>query len=190
MIAHGDEVGRTQHGNNNAYCQDSELAWVDWELDEDREGLLDFTARLVQLRKDHPVFRRRRFFAGDAAHGGKSELGDIEWFAPQGNEMDELDWRNGYARSLMVFLNGDAIPEPDHLGRTIVDDHFLLLFNAHSEPVDFILPPKDYGALWQVRLDTTSASAPEPEDWKAGSEHAVPGRSVVVLSSARDTDKA
>jgi isoamylase len=190
MIAHGDEVGRTQRGNNNAYCQDSEVAWVDWELDEDREGLLEFTARLVELRKDHPVFRRRRFFAGDAAHGGKSELGDIEWFAPQGNEMDELDWRNGYARSLMVFLNGEAIPEPDHLGRTIVDDHFLLLFNAHSEPVDFTLPPKDYGALWQVRLDTTSASASEPEDWKAGSEHAVPGRSVVVLSSARDTDKA
>ncbi|MGN6634545.1 MAG: glycogen debranching protein GlgX, partial [Oryzihumus sp.] len=182
MIAHGDEVGRTQHGNNNAYCQDSELAWIDWDLDAERTDLLAFTSRLVQLRKDHPVFRRRRFFAGDAAHGGRSELGDIEWFAPQGTEMDELDWRNGYARSLMVFLNGEAIPEPDRLGRPIVDQHFLLLFNAHSEPVDFTLPPGDYGAEWEVVLDTTDPVEPQEQQmWDAKSVHPVAGRSIIVL---------
>jgi glycogen operon protein len=182
MIAHGDEVGRTQHGNNNAYCQDSELAWIDWDLDAERNDLLAFTSRLVQLRKNHPVFRRRRFFAGDAAHGGRSELGDIEWFAPQGTEMDELDWRNGYARSLMVFLNGEAIPEPDRLGRPIVDQHFLLLFNAHSEPVDFTLPPGDYGAEWEVVLDTTDPVEPQEQQmWDAKSVHPVAGRSIIVL---------
>ncbi|GAA1259143.1 glycogen debranching protein GlgX [Oryzihumus leptocrescens] len=182
MIAHGDEVGRTQHGNNNAYCQDSELAWIDWDLDAERNDLLAFTSRLVQLRKNHPVFRRRRFFAGDAAHGGRSELGDIEWFAPQGTEMDELDWRNGYARSLMVFLNGEAIPEPDRLGRPIVDQHFLLLFNAHSEPVDFTLPPGDYGAEWEVVLDTTDPVEPQEQQmWEAKSVHPVAGRAIVVL---------
>ncbi|MGZ4685821.1 glycogen debranching protein GlgX [Oryzihumus sp.] len=182
MIAHGDEVGRTQRGNNNAYCQDSELVWIDWDLDAERNDLLAFTSRLVQLRKNHPVFRRRRFFAGDAAHGGRSELGDIEWFAPQGTEMDELDWRNGYARSLMVFLNGEAIPEPDRLGRPIVDQHFLLLFNAHSEPVEFTLPPGDYGAEWEVVLDTTDPVEPqEQQRWESKSVHPVAGRAIVVL---------
>ncbi|MGZ4635947.1 glycogen debranching protein GlgX [Oryzihumus sp.] len=182
MIAHGDEVGRTQRGNNNAYCQDSELAWIDWDLDAERNDLLAFTSRLVQLRKNHPVFRRRRFFAGDAAHGGRSELGDIEWFAPQGTEMDELDWRNGYARSLMVFLNCEAIPEPDRLGRPIVDQHFLLLFNAHSEPVEFTLPPGDYGAEWEVVLDTTDPVEPqEQQRWESKSVHPVAGRAIVVL---------
>ncbi len=113
MIAHGDEVGRTQKGNNNVYCQDNELSWINWALAENERGLLAFTTAVVALRQNHAVFRRRRFFAGDAAHGGKSDLGDIEWFSSDGTEMDELDWRNGYARTLMVFLNGQAIPEPD-----------------------------------------------------------------------------
>ena len=103
---------------------------MDWDLDPDQKSLLEFTSALIDLRKRHPVFRRRRFFAGDAAHGGRSELGDIEWFKPDGAPMDEGDWNSGFARSLMVFLNGDAIPELDHMGRPIYDDHFLLLFNA------------------------------------------------------------
>ena len=184
MIAHGDEVGRTQHGNNNAYCQDSELAWVDWKLDDERAELLEFTAGLVELRRSHPVFQRRRFFAGDPGHGGQSELGDIEWFSPDGTEMDEEDWRNGYARTLMVFLNGEAIPEPDRLGRPIVDAHFLLLFNAHSDTVEFTVPPKEYGEEWVVRLDTTEAVLPEGSTtWEPGSVHPITGRSVVVLST-------
>jgi len=185
MIAHGDELGRTQHGNNNGYCQDSEITWVNWKLDEDQEDLLAFTSELIALRKSHPVFRRRRFFAGDAAHGGKSDLGDIAWFAPEGSEMSELDWRNGDARSVMVFLNGEAIPEPDVLGRRITDDHFLMLFNAHSAPIDFTVPPELYGETWRVRLDTWTGGTGDPDEpWAAGSTHAVRGRSVVVLSTS------
>jgi isoamylase len=191
MLAHGDEVGRTQHGNNNAYCQDSELAWVDWKLDDERAELLAFTAGVVELRRSHPVFQRRRFFAGDPSHGGQSDLGDIEWFSPAGTEMDEEDWANGYARTLMVFLNGDAIPEPDRLGRPIVDSHFLLLFNAHSEPVDFTLPPKEYGEEWVVRLDTTQATLPDgTTSWAPGSDHPIAGRSVIVLSTPQAGGKA
>src|SRR6476661_1536079 len=144
MIAHGDELGRTQGGNNNVYAQDNEIAWVDWNLDEEHRDLLEFTSALIALRKAHPVFRRRRFFAGDAAHGGKSDLGDIEWLKPDGNFMEEEDWNSGFARSMMVFLNGDAIPEPDSAGRRITDDHFLLLFNAHTEKIDFHLPSRGF----------------------------------------------
>ena len=185
MIAHGDEVGRTQRGNNNVYCQDNELAWIDWELAEDESHLLAFTTAVVALRKEHAVFRRRRFFAGDAAHGGMSELGDIEWFSSDGTEMDELDWRNGYARTLMVFLNGQAIHEPDIHGQRIVDSDFLLLFNAHSDPVDFVLPPAQYGDTWQIRVDTTEAEPPSDDrkDWMAATTHAVVGRSMVVLEA-------
>ncbi len=185
MIAHGDEIGRTQSGNNNVYCQDTELAWINWELDEGQSHLLDFTSALVSLRQSHPVFRRRRFFAGDAAHGGKSALGDIEWFSSDGTEMDEDDWRNGYARTLMVFLNGEAIPEPDPRGQRILDSHFLMLFNAHSDPVAFALPPAQYSAGWRVRLDTTVADPARvtDQDWLASTAHSVPGRSIVVLES-------
>ena len=185
MIAHGDEIGRTQGGNNNVYCQDSELSWVDWKLAEDEAQLLAFTSAVVSLRQEHAVFRRRRFFAGDAAHGGQSALGDIEWFSSDGTEMDENDWQNGYARTLMAFLNGDAIPEPDPRGERILDSDFLLLFNAHSEPVNFALPPAQYGAGWRVRLDTTVAepSSVSDQDWIASTSHAVAGRSMVVLES-------
>jgi isoamylase len=185
MIAHGDEVGRTQKGNNNAYCQDNALTWVDWKMADTESALLAFTSALVSLRKEHAVFRRRRFFAGDAAHGGKSALGDIEWFSSDGTEMDELDWSNGYARTLMVFLNGQAIPEPDSQGQRTVDSDFLLLFNAYSGAVDFALPPAPYGDAWQIRFDTTTA---EPTGngrppWPAATTHAVAGRSIVVLEA-------
>lgn len=118
MIAHGDEFGRTQQGNNNVYCQDNELAWVDWTLDADQESLLDFTRHVMRLRAEHPVSRRRRFFAGSADHGGESDSGDIAWFEPDGEHMDEEAWANGYAKSLMVFLNGRAIRETDSRRRS------------------------------------------------------------------------
>ena len=186
MIAHGDEIGRTQGGNNNVYCQDNELSWIDWKLAEDEAHLLAFTSAVVSLRQEHAVFRRRRFFAGDAAHGGQSSLGDIEWFSSDGTEMDENDWQNGYARTLMAFLNGDAIPEPDPRGERILDSDFLFLFNALSEPVNFALPPAQYGVGWRVRLDTTVAepSNVSDQDWIASTSHAVAGRSMVVLESA------
>ena len=185
MIAHGDEVGRTQSGNNNVYCQDNELAWIDWKLAENESRLFAFTSAVVSLRQEHAVFRRRRFFAGDAAHGGKSDLGDIEWFSSDGTEMDEEDWRNGYARTLMVFLNGQAIPEPGPQGQRILDSDFVLLFNAHSAPVDFVLPPAQYGTTWRIRLDTTAAEPSKigQRDWLAATTHPIPGRSIVVLES-------
>jgi isoamylase len=191
MIAHGDELGRTQGGNNNVYAQDNPISWIDWKLNSDEQELLRFASNAIQLRKDHPVFRRRRFFVGDAAHGGKSELGDIEWFSPDAKAMDEAAWRTGFARSVMVFLNGDAIPEPDSMGRRIQDDHFLLMFNAHSEPVDFNVPPAAYGRDWTVRLDTSAGSLADLDElsWKAGSTHAVDSHSVTVLSTALVPDE-
>jgi glycogen operon protein len=189
MIAHGDEIGRTQNGNNNVYCQDNELAWINWKLAENESHLLAFTSAVVALRKKHAVFRRRRFFAGDAAHGGQSALGDIEWFSPDGTEMDENDWQNGYARTLMAFLNGQAIPEPDPHGERIFDSDFLLLFNAHSDPVSFALPPAQYAVVWRVRLDTAMAeqSKVTDQDWLAATSHSVAGRSIVVLESEPKT---
>ena len=185
MLAHGDELGRTQGGNNNVYAQDNEISWVDWDLDGDQTALLQFTRAAIALRQQHPAFRRRRFFRGDPSHGGESDLGDIVWFAPQGKEMDELDWRNGYARSLMVFLNGMAIPEPDARGMPVTDDHFLLLFNAYSESVDFTVPPEIYGDNWQVVVDTSHADFEESgSTWEPGGVHPVTGRSVVVLRAA------
>jgi isoamylase len=185
MLAHGDELGRTQGGNNNVYAQDNEISWVDWDLDADQKDLLAYTSGVIDLRRKHPVFRRRRFFAGDAAHGGKSELGDIEWFRPDGNQMDEGDWNSGFARSLMVFLNGDAIPELDAMGRSISDDHFLLLFNAWSEPISFTLPGKAWGSNWAVRLDTSTGAVDpvEARPWRARTKHSIQPHSMVVLST-------
>ena len=186
MLAHGDELGRTQRGNNNVYAQDSEISWVNWDLGADQKELLTFTSGAIALRKAHPALRRRRFFAGDAAHGGKSAVGEIEWLRPDGAPMGGEDWNSGFARSVMVFLNGDAIPEQDQMGRQVTDDHFLLLFNAHSEPIPFTLPSKSFGNDWRVRLDTaTGAVDPAGErPWRARSKHQIEGHSMVVLSTA------
>ena len=137
------------------------------------------------LRKAHPILRRRRFFAGDAKHGGRSELGDIMWFKPDASEMDEADWNSGFARSLMVFLNGDAIPELDAVGRPITDDHFLLLFNAHTEPIRFTMPAAELGQDWLVRLDTATGQVDPPNvrPWRARSTHRVESHSMIVLST-------
>jgi len=154
MISHGDEIGRTQSGNNNVYCQDNELSWVDWRLEPWQKELLVFSQRLVALRRDHPVFRRRRFFAGEAAMGGESEVGDIAWFSAGGHHMRQEDWADGFTRAVMVFLNGERLLAPDKRGQRILDDSFLLMFNAHHERQEFRLPPVDYGSWWTVELDT------------------------------------
>ncbi len=180
MIAHGDELGRSQQGNNNVYCQDNEISWVDWELDEDQADLLEFTRRVLQLRKENPVFRRRRFFAGSADHGGESDIHDIHWFSVSGTEMSEADWRDGYARSIMVFLNGDAIPEPDPRGMPIRGDSFLLVFNAHHEAISATLPGPEYGAGWSVEIDT-AATMVGKRPLRAGSVLEVQPRSMLVL---------
>ena len=181
MISHGDELGRTQQGNNNGYCQDNELTWVDWHVDETREGHLDFTRALVHLRRDHPVLRRRRFFAGSAEHGGESELRDIAWFSTAGKPMSDTDWQAGYAKAVMVFLNGEAIAEPDARGEPVTDDSFLLLYNAAPESVSFVLPPTAFGTVWTCVLDTDHTVAAGAE-LKPGDTLDVTGRSVVVLT--------
>ncbi|MBM6399098.1 glycogen debranching protein GlgX [Phycicoccus sonneratiae] len=186
MVAHGDEIGRSQDGNNNVYCQDNELSWMDWELSEDQRDLVAFTAALARLRREHPVFRRRRFFAGSADHGGQSEMGDIAWFQPEGEPMGESDWSDGQARTMTVFLNGRAIPSPDLRGRPVVDDDFLVLFNADLEARDFVLPGSEYGERWCTEVDTAAAVV-EPEWHDAASKVSVEGRALIVLRAPRET---
>ncbi|MGL5864359.1 MAG: glycogen debranching protein GlgX [Dermatophilaceae bacterium] len=185
MIAHGDEVGRSQRGNNNVYCQDNELSWMDWQLGDEERALFAFTASVARLRKDHAVFRRRRFFAGSPDHGGQSEVGDIAWFDPAGSPMEDRDWADGEARMMTVFLNGQAIPTPDAHGRQVIDDDFLVLFNAEREDHAFRLPGLNYGDRWVVEIDTASAAV-HPEWHDATSEVTVTARSVVVLRGPRE----
>jgi isoamylase len=159
MLLAGDELGRTQRGNNNAYCQDHEISWVDWEAAAADTSLLDFTCQLIALRREHPVFRRRRFFSGRPAIAAGTPgdgLRDISWLTPAGTEMTVDDWRTGYARSLGVLLNGDAITEPDPRGEVITDDSFLLLINAHDQPVRFTVPGTELADGWQVVVDTAA----------------------------------
>ncbi|MHB1928478.1 MAG: glycogen debranching protein GlgX [Acidimicrobiales bacterium] len=161
MLLGGDELGRSQRGNNNGYCQDNESSWYDWAaVDED---LIAWTQALITLRRSHPVFRRRRFFQGRSVRGsgGRGQLPDIGWFRPDGGEMTDTDWRVGYAKSLGVFLNGQAIPDPDDLGRPVVDDSFYLLFNAWEQQLGFTLPGPRWGRAWTVVLDT-AADRPLP----------------------------
>jgi glycogen operon protein len=173
MIAHGDERGRTQHGNNNVYCQDNELSWVDWDRSRAGSGLTEFTARLVSLRRDHPVFRRQRFFQGRPIRG--SNIDDIAWLRPDGQEMDDEDWNAGHARSVAIFLNGRGIPDRDQLGRRVLDDSFLLLVNGHSEGITFTLPDKAYGPDWGPVLDTA-----DPDTTDSGRPTLAPGDEVPV----------
>src|SRR6201996_5191232 len=154
MLLAGDELGRTQGGNNNAYCQDNEVSWVDWSLAGGSTDLIDFTRTLSMLRREHPVFRRRRFFRGRLATETADSPGDIVWLTPQGREVTVSYWRSEGAKTLAVFLNGDAISEPDPRGERITDDRFLLLFNAGGDTVTFTLPEARYGTSWQVYIDT------------------------------------
>ncbi|MBV8220541.1 MAG: glycogen debranching protein GlgX, partial [Solirubrobacterales bacterium] len=177
MLLHGDELGRTQRGNNNAYCQDNETSWVNWEhADHD---FLRFVQRLSLLRRQHPVLRRRRFFQGERVRG--SNLDDIAWLKPDGTEMDDAAWRTGHARSLAVFLNGMGIRERDPLGMPLVDDSLLLLFNAHWEPVCFTLLAAP-AATWRVEIDTSRPDDP-PQDLAGAAELTAAARSLVVLRS-------
>jgi glycogen operon protein len=186
MLLHGDELGRTQGGNNNAYCQDNEISWVDWDRARDFEHLTDFITRISELRRDHPVFRRRRFFQGRPLRGSNVE--DIAWLQPSGEPMTDEDWDNGYAKSLAVFLNGSGIPELDARGERITDDSFLLLFNGHHESLSFTLPDATYGEAWLTVLDTAAPLLDEatdaPRSVKAGGELDVESRSVLVLRQA------
>jgi glycogen operon protein len=183
MLLGGDELGRTQGGNNNAYCQDNEISWYDWDAAREHDVLLDFTKRVSALRHAHPVFRRRRFFQGRPLRG--SDVADIGWFTPDGSTMGDDDWESGFAKSVMVYLNGEAIPEPDARGERIVDDSFFLLFNAHSEPIEFTIPEGEYGESFEVVVDTAQPlPGVEERRAKPGAPFAVEARSVVVLKKA------
>jgi isoamylase len=178
MLLGGDEIGRSQQGNNNAYCQDNELSWYDWDRVD--EALLEFTRGLIRLRKDHPVFRRRRWFQGRPIHG--SEVKDIAWFTPDGIEMAEEHWGEGFAKSLMVFLNGRAIATRDDRGRRIVGESFLLLCNAHYEPLPFKLPGPPWGRRWQAVLDTRQPrSGARGETLRAGATVEAEARALLVF---------
>jgi isoamylase len=183
MLLGGDEFGRSQKGNNNGYCQDNEISWFAWES-ADKE-LLEFTRRLIRLRKEHPVFHRRRWFQGRPIHGEK--ITDIGWFTPDGVQMAEEQWGEGFAKALGVFLNGEGIDSPDLRGERVVDDSFCVLFNAHYEPIQFVLPKKEWGESWTVVLDTNQALAENHEPvYKAGAEVTVESRSLQVLRCVRD----
>ncbi|KUI15990.1 glycogen debranching enzyme [Mycolicibacterium acapulense] len=185
MIAHGDELGRTQQGNNNVYCQDNELSWIDWS-DPDTD-LMEFTQKVSALRAAHPVFRRRRFFSGrPVRQRGGEGLPDIAWFAPDGSEMSDEDWETGYAKSIAVYLNGNGIPDRDVRGQRIVDDSFVLCFNAHYEPIDFVMPEKRFGDSWIAVIDTAADDGDEPTPVDAGQKVQVAARSVLVLQAATE----
>jgi isoamylase len=178
MLLGGDEIGRSQNGNNNGYCQDNEISWFDWESAD--KDLLEFTRQLIQLRKEHPVFHRRRWFQGRPIHG--AQVTDIGWFTSDGSEMRQEDWNGGFAKALGIFLNGEGIQSPDSRGERVVDESFYVLFNAHHEPLQFTLPKRDWGDEWVVVLDT-DRSTPKAEEQrqKAGQEVLVESRSLKVL---------
>ncbi|OAN37008.1 glycogen debranching protein GlgX [Mycolicibacterium iranicum] len=183
MLCHGDELGRTQGGNNNGYCQDNEITWIDWD-NVDTE-LLEFTRTVSQLRAQHPVFRRRRFFNGKpVGRRGQEGLPDIAWFTPDGAEMTGEDWGSGFAKSVGVFLNGHGIPDMDARGQRVVDDSFLLFFNAHHEPIDFTLPPTEFGKNWQPVVYSVAGAVMEgSRPLAAGAQLTVEARAVMVLQS-------
>ncbi|SFF25220.1 glycogen operon protein [Actinacidiphila alni] len=184
MLAHGDEMGRTQHGNNNVYCQDNETTWVDWELDEERRNLLAFTRRVIALRAEHPVLRRRRFFRG-ADTGGAP---DLVWFRPDGGEMAHDNWLREDAHAVGAFLNGDAIAEPGPHGERVVDDSFLLLVNSHYEQVDFHVPSAAFGSGWRIVVDTAVESdTGGPDGPRVPADAVVPvqARSMTILTRKR-----
>ncbi|KMS89248.1 glycogen debranching protein [Streptomyces regensis] len=183
MLCHGDELGRTQRGNNNAYCQDNEISWVDWDLTDEQRALAEFTRCLIALRAAHPVLRRRRFFRGDTATHAKQPLPDLMWLRPDAREMTDRDWQRGDAHTVGVFLNGDAIAERDSYGRRMVDDSFLLLVNGYWEPVVFRLPDDSFGERWVTLIDTADPEGvPDERERKAGTKVRVEARSLVLLS--------
>jgi len=182
MISGGDEIGRSQKGNNNAYCQDNELSWFDWENFD--ESLLNFTRNLIALRRKHRIFARRKWFQGRPLHG--TGVKDIAWFTPQAKEMSEEDWKAGFAKSLGVFLNGDAIASTDMYGDRVTDDSFYFVFNAHHEPMQFTLPDGSFAQNWLKLIDTNESPRRRDrrkgqQEFPAGGKIDVPPRSLILL---------
>ena len=184
MLVAGDEFGRTQKGNNNAYCQDNEISWLDWANAD--QSFLEFTRALIYLRRNHPVFCRRRWFKGQQIKGVGLE--DISWFQPDGAEMTEENWTQDFAKSLGVYLNGRSIRTVGPKGEHIVDDSFYVIFNAHEEPLNFSLPPKKYSRSWTRILDTSQERIEDSGEFRGGESIRVEGRSVVLLKQPYQPD--
>ncbi|MET0446907.1 MAG: hypothetical protein ABW004_00820 [Aeromicrobium sp.] len=181
MLLHGDELGRTQHGNNNTYAQDSEIAWLHW--DQADQPLIEFTAAISRLRKEHPVFRRARFFSGRPQ---RSEEGapkpDIVWFRPDGSEMQPEDWDSGFGKAVGVYLNGEGLRDRDARGERVVDVDFLLYFSAADEVIKSRLPAKTYGDAWDVVVDTSGRNT-DRGPLRGGNQLILEARSLVVLQA-------
>ncbi|MDY7015294.1 MAG: glycogen debranching enzyme, partial [Cyanobacteriota bacterium] len=186
MLLAGDEMGRSQQGNNNAYCQDNQISWLDWELREENAQFLEFTRNLTQFLRDHPVFRRRKWFQGRAIYG--SGISDLAWFNPDGGEMTEEQWQVGYAKAIAIFLNGEEIGTPNARGEIVVDESFLVLFNAHWETLEFALPSRLRQQQWLAVIDTSQPSFVEDREIIYRADRAVPvrDRSLVVLKRMRN----
>lgn len=179
MLAHGDELGRTQQGNNNVYAQDNELSWIDWEHAD--QPLIEFTAAVAKLRAEHPTFRRSRFFDGRPVRRGEGDpVPDIVWLRPDGSIMEPEDWDAGFGKAIGVFLNGEGIRERDRRGERIVDRHFIVLFNAHDDAVEFTIPIHEASPEWEVLIDTAGKRA-DSEPIKPGGIIPLEQRSLVVL---------
>ena len=177
MLLGGDELGRTQGGNNNGWCQDSEISWFNWELGPAQQELLEFTRRLIALRKEHPVFHRSSFLMGEEVEG--SGLPDAWWFRADGNKMTSGDWRSGHP-VFGLFLNGEEIPYRNRHGHRITDDSFLVLVNAHHEDVQFRLPVRRFGDCWEIKVDTTAEDR-DGERFEHNTEVLMQARSMLVL---------
>jgi len=175
MLVAGDEMSRTQGGNNNAYCQDNEISWLDWE-NADQE-LIEFTSKLIHFRRKHPAFSRKRWFRGAPIKG----VEDIAWFLPEGEQLNDDHWSNDFAKSLAVFINGRALRTRNEVGEAMIDDGFYVIFNAHWEPVEYQLPGELYAKSWTKIIDTTGHEVVDEETYEAGGRITVGGRSVVVL---------
>jgi glycogen operon protein len=184
MLLGGDEFGRTQKGNNNAYCQDNEISWLNWQWDEKQNRLFEFTKKLIQLRREHPAFRRPKFFQGRRVPGG--EIKDVMWFNPGGNEMSEKEWNSPFARCLGMLISGDAIGLVDEHGEPVRDDTFLLLINAHHEPIPFVLPGEEH-LEWEQILDTANDDGflKEPKKFSSGDDVDLGGRASCLFKLSR-----
>lgn len=184
MICGGDEVARTQQGNNNAYCQDNAISWTNWDLDDSQKDLLEFVSKLIHLRLEHPVLHRRRFFTGREPGDPDDKIPQVEWIDHTGSIMDVEDWSNTHAFSVMIYLNGSDIPEADWYGNQMVDNNFILIFNAHYEPIMFTLPDERYGKKWRLVVDTHNPKGPEL-NYEAGFAITAQSRSFLLLMSDR-----
>lgn len=184
MICGGDEVARTQQGNNNAYCQDNAISWTNWDFDDSQKDLLEFVSKLIHLRLEHPVLHRRRFFTGREPGDPDDKIPQVEWMDHTGSIMDMEDWSNTHAFSVMIYLNGSDIPEADWYGNQMVDNNFILIFNAHYEPIMFTLPDERYGKKWRLVVDTHNPKGPEL-NYEAGFAITAQSRSFLLLMSDR-----